>query len=57
MHFRIFTGSLLSWLLQAALVFAVCAAVSLTVQLLFYRENLLAVKKRILRGIFGRKSC
>ena len=32
-------------------------AVSLIVQLLFYRENLLAVKKRILRGIFGRKSC
>lgn len=57
MHIRIFTGSLLSWLLQAALVFAVCTAVSLIVQLLFYRENLLAVKKRILRGIFGRKSC
>ena len=37
--------------------FRVGAAVSLIVQLLFYRENLLAVKKRILRGIFGRKSC
>ncbi len=52
---RLFRGTVGSWLVQAVLVSAVCAAVSLSVQLLLYRKNLITLKTRVWRSLFGGK--
>ena len=52
-HVDVFTGSLISWLLQAVIISLICCFACLLSQMIFYRDNLSMIKTSIIKKSKG----
>lgn len=50
---NIFSGTVISWILQAVVISLICLGISLAIQVVFYRKNMINLKAKILKKYSG----